>query len=115
MILSRSPIRKRRSTPRRGRVVDQAFLSWMHATQPCLLSLRVPGHICIGPKTFHHIRTCGNPKDDRRGLMLCAWAHQVTWNGRSSIEALGKSGFQDHWKVDIEAEIRRYNETYEVS
>ncbi len=91
---------KRRSKPRRGRVVDKAYLAFI-AAQPCL--------ICGEPATVHHVRTLGSPKDDTRALPLCPAHHMIQW-GPESIEALGKTKFQERHGVDLEADIARLQE-----
>jgi hypothetical protein len=104
-MIRRSPIRKRRVRPRRGRVVDRDYLSFM-ATQPCLVS----GSRNV---TLHHVRFCGSPKDDRRVVPLAPEYHLIQHGPYTSIEALGKAKFQERYGVDLEAAIRRYNSEYD--
>ncbi len=97
---------KRRSKPRRGRVVDKAYLAFI-AEQPCI--------VCGGwPVTVHHHRTLGSPKDDTRTLPLCDPHHMIQW-GPESIEAMGKAKFQESHGVDLEAEITRLQQLYRDS
>lgn len=111
--LKRSSVRKKRLGPaRRGRVIDTAFIEWIHKTQCCLIgSLR--GHYwCSGRGTFHHIREHGSPKNDRRGLYLCE-GHHLHDFGPESIERLGKAEFEKRHGISIEAAIAEYNRQYE--
>ena len=85
--MKRSPVRKKRPGPlRRGRVLDQAFITWMHDNHYCL----VVGVRCYGRATVHHVRKSGSLKDDRRVLMLCE-GHHLHDFGPESIERLGKN------------------------
>ncbi len=93
---------KRRSKPRRGRIVDKTYLAWI-AAQPCL--------ICGEPATVHHIRSFGSAKDDTRTLPLAPRYHMIQW-GPESIESLGKIKFQERHGVDLEAEITRLQQLY---
>lgn len=110
-MIRRTPVRKKRSKPRRGRVIDKAFLSWM-AMQPCL----VHGWGCgtaLGWLTIHHVRDYGSPKNDRRTLRLCVTTHQQIASKTQSIEALGKDAWEKLHHVSIEAAIADYNSRYE--
>jgi hypothetical protein len=101
---SAAPIRKKRSTPRRGRVVDLEFLAWLH---------RQPG-VVRGGQTYsvHHIREFGSPKKDRRALPLEFGYHQYD-EGEFAIERIGKAKWQEITGVCIEAEITRLNSLYD--
>lgn len=119
-MIKRSPVRKvRRGPARRGRVVDKAFMAWMHANFGCLVDIRCHDRLtnidmdCRGARTLHHIRDCGSPKNDRRSIMLCQAHHHIHW-GHKSIEFLGKKRWQEFWGIDIESEITRYNALYEA-
>jgi hypothetical protein len=109
-LLKRTPVKKRRSKLRRGRVVDVPYLRWMH-THGCLVEgKRSP---CIGTITVHHFREFGNPKNDRRTLTLCQGHHQEAF-GPDSIERLGKAKWQAKFGINIQLEIARYNEAYVI-
>jgi len=118
--MNRSPVRKKRLGPaRRGRVVDQAFIEWMHETQKCLVSTALYGPEggqtwCSGRGTVHHVREYGSPKNDRHTLCLCE-GHHLHDFGPDSIERLGKKEFERRHGVDIEAAILNYNQQYERS
>lgn len=103
-------MKKRRSKPRRGRVIDKKFLTWMH-TQPCLV-LWATSEDCSGRITFHHVRRFGEEKNDRRGVSLCV-RHHLQEGGSTSIHSLGKVKFQREFGVDLEKAIRFYNKKYE--
>jgi hypothetical protein len=111
--MKRSRVRaKRPGPPRRGRVVDLAFLEfvagficavhqeWQHTGE------------CSGPLTIHHVREFGSPKNDRRIIRLCSGHHLHGW-GRYSIERLGKAAFEGRYGLNIEQLILYYNEAYE--
>lgn len=108
-ILKRTPVPKRRSKPRRDRLVDKDFLRFM-ATQPCLIEGK-SGHVCVGRITLHHVREYGSTKSDRRVLALCEGAH-LYQAGPDAIERLGKARWQAKFVVNIQLEIARYNEGY---
>jgi hypothetical protein len=103
--LTRTPLKRRRSKPRRGRIVDKEYLAWM-ANQPPLVT--GPGRI-----TIHHVRRFGEPKNDRRTVPLPASLHMIQDGPHTSIEALGKAKFEKRYGVDLEAAIVKYNATYE--
>ena len=106
-MIRRTPIRKKRAKPRRGRVIDKDFLAWMH-TQSCLV--RTFPRLCSGDLEFHHVREFGSPKSDRRGLALCTGHHT---SGETSIHKLGKREFEKIHGIDIEGAIVIYNQDYE--
>lgn len=64
----------------------------------------------MGRVTFHHVRFCGSPKNDERGLSLCV-AHHLHDGGRDSIER-GKAAWAQRFSIDIEAEIENYRRLY---
>lgn len=103
----RSPIPRRRSKPRRGRLVDRNFLTWMH-TQPCL----VTGE---WPVTVHHVRFCGSPKNDRRTIALVARLHMrgCEQPGIPCVER-GKRVFEEFHGVNIEHAIANYNRRFDL-
>lgn len=107
----RSPLRRKRlGPPRRGRRVNLPYMAFTRALG-CVLSGK---HTCSGPTQFHHVRLCGSPKDDERGIGLCPAGH--LWDaGEFSIERLGKVGWQEYWGVDLEAEIVRIQRLWEIS
>jgi hypothetical protein len=102
--LKRVQISRRRTMPRRGRLVDREYLAWLVA-QGCMISGR--------PATVHHVRRYGSPKDDRRTLPLAPEFHLIQHGPMTSIEALGKAGFEARYSVDLEAEILKYNELFD--
>lgn len=106
----RTPIKRRRSKPRRGEVHDPAFVAWMHL-QGCLIEGK-GGHVCSGPITFHHVRFCGSPKDDHRGLALCQGGHLHDF-GADSIEH-GKAQFEETFGICIEDCIQEYFAQYQL-
>lgn len=103
---------RRKNGARRGRVVDETFIAWAKETYPCEIAGR-NGHLCDGVKTFHHVREYGSPKNDRRGLVLCAAGHLKGF-GPDAIHELGKDRWQERFAFDIEESIRRKSEAYEA-
>lgn len=97
---------KRRSRPRRGRVVDTDYLAFIH-TQPCAV---IYGEHS-GCMTAHHVRRFGEPKNDRRVIPLCE-AHHMHDFGKYSIERLGKRKFEAHFGVSLELLILGYQKRY---
>lgn len=104
---TKPPNRRRKGGPRKGRVVDEKYLDFIHA-QPCVLAGK---HICKGALTAHHVREFGGQKHDRRTLPMCAAAHLHDADPLS-IERLGKVKFQAHWNLNIELEMARLNLLY---
>ena len=98
----RAPVRKRRTKPRRGRVIDKSYLAWI-AQQPCMISGK--------PATVHHVRRFGEPKSDHRILPLAPEYHQIQ-AGHTSIEALGKRKFEVMYGVNLETRIVQYQQDY---
>lgn len=96
---------KRRSKPRRGRVVDKAYLDFI-ASQPCMVTGQ-------RPVTVHHVRQLGSPKNDRHTVPLIARLHMLVAEtpGQPCVER-GKKIFQSFHGVDLETEIVRLNELY---
>lgn len=107
-ILKRTPVKRKRAGVRRGRMVDTAFLAWIH-THGCLVGGK--GSPCVGAITAHHFREYGSPKNDRMALPLCQGHHQECY-GPDSIEKLGKAAFQAKFGISIEREISNYNHEY---
>ncbi len=102
--MQRTPLKRRRAKPRKGRIADTKFLAWC-ATQPCIVS----GRFGV---TLHHVRRFGEQKQDRRVVPLMAQFHLIQ-HGETSIEALGKTAFERRFEVDLEAEILRLNRIFE--
>lgn len=109
--IKRSAPRKRRpGPPRRGRIIDRDFMEFARE-RGCILRKK---HQCRGSITFHHVRECGSPKNDRRGIGLCEAGH-LHDAGQFSIERLGKEQWQTYWAVDLEQEIAALNAVYSIA
>jgi hypothetical protein len=89
-------------------VHDPLFLAFAHAQTRCAVEGKRQDSPCTGCLTFHHIRTNGSPKDDRRGFVLCS-GHHLHQSGPHSIERLGKVKFERFFGVSIEHEIAALN------
>lgn len=101
-ILTRTRIRARRRSPRRGRLIDRAYLAWC-ATQPCCVTRELPA-------TTHHVRSFGSPKNDHVVIRLVERLH-LHDAGMLSIERLGKEAFEAEFGINILAEASRlYNQ-----
>lgn len=75
--MKRSPLRRRRATPRRSdRARDLAYLAWVH-TLTCAAS-HLEGHVCEGPIEADHVgpRPLGRKSDDNLTIALCQLAHR---------------------------------------
>ena len=103
-------ITKIRTKPRRGRVVDADYMEWVRLNHLCLLWDRTDTQ-CSGLRTLHHVRRHGEPKNDRRVVLLCQ-AHHLYDFGPDAIERLGKKRWQDKFHIDLEFEIERSNRDY---
>ncbi len=102
--IKRTPVKRKRATPRRGRVVDKAYLEWA-STQPCCITGKYPA-------TSHHVRFFGSQKNDQRIVRLIPELH-IHECGMFSIERVGTAAFQDLYGISIEDEIRKLRERYE--
>jgi hypothetical protein len=102
--MKRSPVNRQRETPRRGRVIDEAYLDWADG-QPCCITKKFPA-------TSHHVRFCGSPKDDTRIVRLAPELHMHGF-GMNSIERLGKEKFEAFHGIKLEAEIVKLRQQYE--
>lgn len=136
----RTPLRKKRATPRRGRLRDPQYLAWIRE-QPCYLCcyLTFKAHALtealagIGgilaselfpksimparqesPTEAAHIGTrgLGQKCSDRETLPLCGVEHHRI--GAYSHHKLGKR-FAEFHGIDIGAAVAQYNEAYERS
>jgi hypothetical protein len=73
----RTPLRRRRPTPRRSeRVYDQDYRAWVRR-QPCA-ARELEGHRCEGPIEGDHAgrRALGRKADDETMIALCQLGHQ---------------------------------------
>ena len=100
----------RRSKPRRGRIVDPAFVERVRATG-CVIVSRgttraAAEHVCDTGPTIHHVRRFGSPKDDHRILPICESGH-LHGAGPHSIER-GKAQWERWWGIDIEESVVQY-------
>lgn len=112
--MKRSKIRaKRPGPPRRGRVVDLKYLTFMASLNECaVFHFSTRGYECSGRNTTHHVREWGSPKDDRKTIRLCEGHHLHDFS-MFSIERLGKVEFEQRTGLSIQALIVYYNEAYE--
>lgn len=102
--LRRTPIRKRRSKPRRGRERDPKYLAWI-ASLPCFL--------CgIWPVEVAHLgdRGLSQKCHDRETGPLCHNDHQA---GKYALHRLGKR-FWEHHGIDKAELIAEYNRRYDT-
>lgn len=100
-------ITKIRTKPRRGRVRDAEYMEWVRLHHLCLLWGRTDTQ-CSGLRTLHHVRRHGEPKNDRRVVVLCQ-AHHLYDFGADAIERLGKKRWEAKFEVDLESVIDRLN------
>lgn len=106
--------------------MDKDYMAWCHKNETCLLHRKYyearyvyvnPGVFeltCDGLMTFHHVRFCGSPKDDRHGLILCEAHHFIQKDSKLSVEA-GKKLFEARYGVNLEAEAKAMYERYLVA
>src|SRR5579863_5736732 len=121
--LKRSPIKKRRSKPRRGRVIDKAYKEWI-SNLPCLIcylksfirwlngedGIRWDGEQRYRTEVAHiGIRGLSQKSNDRDTMPACAWHHQ---EGPESLHKLGKK-FWNHHGLDREKVIADLNIKYD--
>lgn len=106
--IRRTPVKKRRAGVRRGRVVNREFMEFVRQRK-CILARK---HNCLFSTTFHHLRTCGSPKDDTWGVGLCWYGHFKAWS-ENSVEALGKDKFEKRWDISLTEEAQRNRDAWE--
>lgn len=104
------PIRK--DKPHRGD--DKAKVAWMHETGHCLVMERGgvgpmgPGdplpERCGYGLEVHHDRPGGSRATDKRTARLCDVHHRT---GDTSVERLGRQGFQRYHSIDMNEETAR--------
>lgn len=101
-----TPIKKKRSKPRRGRVEDSDRIAWADL-QPCCVT-------GTWPATTHHVRSYGSPKDDTKIMRLADYLHMDT-NARPGIPCIehGKQLFEKFHGISIDAEVLKLQEQYE--
>ena len=119
MIRRRAPLKRsvinRRKPRRRAGVVDVPYREWVrergcvitsHGTTP-----EARDHCCDTQPTIHHVRRCGDAKDDWRVLPICASGHLHGF-GDYAIER-GKDQWERHWGIDIEKAVAWYQERFQ--
>lgn len=107
--MKRSPIKRKRSKPRRGRVVDRSYREFI-ASLPCCVCEKWGTKQDARTEAAHvGVRGIGQKCSDRDTLPICGRHHR---NGRFSHHVMGK-GFWEFWGIVIEDEIAKYNRRYE--
>lgn len=95
---------KPKKPKRRRRVYPPGVYGPLHRftkTLPCLLIGRVPGHVCIGSVSSHHVKTVGSGGVDLYNTAnICEGFHR---EGHS----IGWETWQAKYRVDLPAEARR--------
>lgn len=113
ILLQRTPVTKRRSKPRRGGENDPIYRAWLIETFPlCILWDRVNTQ-CSGGSTIHHVRRNGEPRRDRRTVVLCCGHHMHDF-GPHSIERLGRKEWERRFGIDLEIVIAETVHRYEM-
>lgn len=70
-----------------------------------------------GPATIHHVTSDGHKRISRSHWLvvpLRADLHQIIWDSKNSVEALGHAGFTEKYGVDLLAEARRLHAEWEA-
>jgi hypothetical protein len=134
--MTRTPIKRKRSKPRRGPVRDPKYLAWIRE-QPCCLctyldlkaqqfidavreiagtgadiTTHVSAHRQATPTEAAHVgqRGLGQKCSDRETIPLCGVEHHRV--GPRSAHKLGKLFAEAHG-INIAAAVAQYNEMYE--
>jgi len=104
-IARRTPVKARRSKPRRGRVRDFAYLAFI-GYQPCFLCVML-GLKQTSPTEVAHVGTRGlsQKSSDRETLPMCGDTHHQ--HGPESQHVLGKS-FWAHHGVERDGLLAHY-------
>ena len=104
--MNRTPVKKRRTRPRRGRVTDKKRLEWA-ATIPC----QITGEF---PATTHHVREYGSPKDDTKIIRLVARLHMKT-HALPHLPCIedGKAQFERVYECNLNDMIGELRRMYE--
>lgn len=106
--MKRTPVKRKRSKPRRGRILDSKYLKFI-TEQPCLITAQMGG-VCGGKVEAHHAgdHGFGQKADDSTAVPLCNFHHLY---GPCAVHVLGKR-FWKFWELDRDAEIKRLNLLY---
>jgi hypothetical protein len=110
-MIRRTPVKKRRAKPRRGREADREYLEWI-LTQPCSVQPCKFVHEHLFYKTeAHHAgdHGMGQKANDRTAIPLCNFHHR---EGRTSVHVLGKMFWRFHG-LDRDKIIMDLNQRYE--
>lgn len=105
----RSPLRRRRPTPRRSeRERDPAYRAWVRR-QPCC-ARGLPGHRCEGPIEGDHAgrRALGRKADDSTMIALCQLGHQHRTAFHGAFRAFDHVSMRAWLEQQIEAHQARF-------
>lgn len=110
--MRRTPLKRKRSTPRRneGRVQHNRMKAKVGAP-PTAEERRhiervasLPCLVCGAPSTVHHVTATVHggriSRSHKRVVPLCPKHHQIQ-HGPLSVEALSHSGFYREWGIDL--------------
>ncbi len=106
-MITRTPIKRKRAKPRRGRLRDPKYMAWI-STLHCIVCGRCQMH----PTEVAHVgvRGIGQKCSDRETLPICERHHQT---GRYALHKLGKHFWALHGLDKMEL-IAKYQEAYEA-
>ena len=109
-MLRRSPLRRKRTTPRRGPERDPAYLEFVR-TQPCAARSAAVGWECRGPIHAHHAgaRGLGQKCPDREAIPLCSRHHQEWHDGNGRFVGMGKAARRVFAAIAIDITQREHD------
>ncbi len=108
-MLKRSPIKRKRATPRRGPIRDAAYLEWIR-TLPCLVCVHYESKQTRHTESCHvGLRGMGQRSSDRETVPLCGDHHRT---GSTSHHVIGKTFWEWHGLVG-DAIVSTLNARYE--
>lgn len=104
-----TPINRKRSQPRRGRVYDPQYLDFIRRLQ-CVVCSQGEIRLTTFPSEAAHVgeRGLGQKCSDRETVPLCARHHR---SGNDSQHSMG-ARFWSHFELDKDALIARLNDLY---
>lgn len=92
----------KRKPKRPTRELDPKYVWWIHS-YPCLVCKKFPVHA-------HHVKSRGAGGSDRTCVPLCLDHH----TGNNGIHVLGNIHFQKQYQIDLEAQVKDFNERFEA-
>ena len=111
-MIARTPVKRKRSKPRRGRVRDPKYLAWLRGLA-CILAGSSFSSPCGGKTEAAHVgaRGLGQKCSDREALPMCANHHRLAGD---SHHRAGKLFWAHHGFFDVTEVLADYNARFDL-